>query len=224
MPDTRPFALAIAAIGGLLTFPSQSVLAQDLDDFRHSQEQRTPPFIRAFELDRDATGAIASFQPGGATDTDDNPFFQNLGTNGRTCFTCHQPQTGWTISAASARARFAATGGADPLFRPVDGAVCPTADVSSIASERQAYSLLLAKGLIRIGLAMPAPSVLQFKVASVQDPYNCNTDPAVGLTSPTTGTVSVYRRPLPTTNLGFLSTIMWDGRQPSLAAQSVDAT
>jgi len=45
-----------------------------------------------------------------------------------------------------------------------------------------------------------------------------------GLTSPTTGIVSIYRRPLPATNLGFLSTIMWDGREPSLAQQAVHAT
>jgi hypothetical protein len=36
--------------------------------------------------------------------------------------------------------------------------------------------------------------------------------------------VSVYRRPLPAANLGFLSTIMWDGREPSLFSQAVDAT
>jgi cytochrome c peroxidase len=29
---------------------------------------------------------------------------------------------------------------------------------------------------------------------------------------------------LPSTNLGFLSTIMWDGREPSLASQAIDAT
>jgi hypothetical protein len=34
----------------------------------------------------------------------------------------------------------------------------------------------------------------------------------------------VYRRPLPSTNLGFLTAIMWDGREPSLESQSVDAT
>ena len=44
------------------------------------------------------------------------------------------------------------------------------------------------------------------------------------LTSPTTGILSMYRRPLPATNLGFLTAIMWDGREPSLASQSVDAT
>jgi len=45
-----------------------------------------------------------------------------------------------------------------------------------------------------------------------------------GLTSPTTGIVSIYRRPLPSTNLGFLSTIMWDGREPNLASQARNAT
>jgi hypothetical protein len=34
----------------------------------------------------------------------------------------------------------------------------------------------------------------------------------------------VYRRPLPATNLGFLTTIMADGREPSLPSQAVDAT
>lgn len=230
MIDARPLALATATIGALLALPPQFAIARDLDDFRQAadefrqtQAQRTPPEIPAFELDRDATGLIATFQPGGAAETENNPFFQSLGTNGRTCFTCHQPQTGWTISAASVQARFAANSN-DPLFQPVDGATCATADVSSMANEREAYSLLLQKALIRIALPMPSPSVLQFKIVSVEDPYDCNMNPAVGLTSPTTGTVSVYRRPLPTTNLGFLSTIMWDGREPSLAQQSADAT
>jgi hypothetical protein len=34
----------------------------------------------------------------------------------------------------------------------------------------------------------------------------------------------MYRRPLPSTNLNFLSTIMWDGREPSLEHQAIDAT
>src|SRR5215813_11873062 len=102
--------------------------------------------IPQFSADPDPSGQIATFQPE-ATEGN-NAFFQNLGTNGRTCFTCHQPQTGWTISAASAQARFAASAGADPLFRRVDGATCPTADVSNPVAERQAYKLLIEKGLI----------------------------------------------------------------------------
>jgi cytochrome c peroxidase len=65
-----------------------------------------------------------TFQPGGATVTPQNPVFSNLGTNGRTCFSCHQPQDGWTVSAASVQARFYASFGTDPIFRLVDGATC----------------------------------------------------------------------------------------------------
>ena len=184
--------------------------------------QQTPPVIPKFEMDNDAAGGIASFQPGGATFPANNAFFQDLGTNGRTCFTCHQPQNGWSVSAASVAARFADSKGTDPLFRLVDGATCPTADVSTLQAKRQAYALLINKGLIRIGL--PMPSGAQFEVTSVDDPYSCNTKPVTGLTSPTAGIVSVYRRPLPSTNLGFLSTIMWDGREPDLTSQARDAT
>jgi cytochrome c peroxidase len=81
---------------------------------------------------------------------------------------------------------------------------------------------VLSRGLIRIGL--PMQSSMQFQILSVDDPYGCNTNPTTGLTGPQSGTVSFYRRPLPSTNLGFLSTIMWDGREPSLFSQAVDAT
>src|SRR5882757_5363722 len=185
-------------------------------------EQPTPPVIPKFDIGFDPSGLIATVQPGGPTVTLQNAFFANLGTNGRTCFSCHQPQNGWGVSAASVQARFYASFGTDPIFRLVDGATCPTDDVSSFGAKHEAYGLLLSKGLIRIELAVPATA--QFRIASVDDPYNCNPNPVTGLTSPTTGIVSVYRRPLPATNLGFLSTIMWDGREPSLQQQAIDAT
>ncbi|MGI8567939.1 MAG: hypothetical protein ACR2KT_02050 [Methylocella sp.] len=188
--------------------------------------QPTPPVIPRFEVDGDASGRIATFQPGGPTFTALNPFFQNLGTNGRTCFTCHQPQEGWTVSAAGVHARFKASGGTDPIFRLVDGATCPSDDVSTLKAKRETYKLLIEKGLIRVGIPLPAPEILQFKVVlkKVVDPYNCTTNPKTGLTSPTTGIMSMYRRVLPSTNLGFLSTIMWDGREPTLENQAIDAT
>ncbi len=186
--------------------------------------QPTPPIIPKFELDADPSGVVGTFQPGVATITSNNAFFQNLGTNNRTCLTCHQPATGWSVSAASVKARFAVSRGNDPIFRLVDGATCPTDDVSTPAAKLKAYKLLLEKGLIRIGLPLPASSVLQFAVTDVADPYNCTTNPATGLTGPTTGILSMYRRPLPSTNLGFLSAVMWDGREPSLASQATDAT
>src|SRR5215813_5427220 len=57
--------------------------------------QTTPAVIPQMEIDPDPSGAIASFQANGPTITANSAFFQNLGTNGRTCFTCHQPQDGW---------------------------------------------------------------------------------------------------------------------------------
>jgi hypothetical protein len=184
--------------------------------------QPTPPVIPELEIDPDSSGVIATFQPNGPTLTAKNAFFQNLGANGRTCFTCHQPEDAWSISAQHTRERFDANFN-DPLFRLFDGATCPSDDVSTSAAKRNAYGLLLAKGLIRIGLPIPSAG-LEFQITDVNDPYGCNTNPTTGLTGSTTGTVSIYRRPLPAANLGFLSTIMWDGREPSLFSQAVDAT
>jgi hypothetical protein len=184
--------------------------------------QTAPPVIPPFEVNPDPAGAVATFQPGGATFTFNSAFFQNLGTNGRTCFSCHQPQSGWTVSAAGVAARFAQSGGTDPIFRLVDGATCPSDDVSTPAAKQRAYSLLINKGLIRIGL--PLLPGIEFEVTSVVDPYNCNNSSVTGITNPTNPIVSIYRRPLPATNLKFLSTIMWDGREPTLQSQASHAT
>src|SRR5260370_15602963 len=78
--------------------------------------QPTPPIISKLEIDDDPGGRIGTFQPGVATITANNAFFQNLGTNGRTCFTCHHPQTGCTVSAAAVRPRFADTPPPHPTF------------------------------------------------------------------------------------------------------------
>ena len=235
MPSVMPspWAALLCFIGGVST----SAVAQDgaydpanyawqAGAIRHAQrmraffdsdrgQQNTPPVISKFEIDFDPSGLIATTQPGGPTQTSQNAFFANLGTNGRTCFSCHEPQNGWSVSAASVQARFYTSYGNDPIFRLVDGATCPNADVSSIDAKRQAYSLLLHKGLIRIGLPVPATIPgstvpTEYRIVSVTDPYGCNTNPTTGLTSfgpanPTAGIVSVYRRPLPSTNLGFLT-------------------
>ena len=68
--------------------------------------QHTPRMIDRFSVDLDPKGAIASFQPNGATVTSNNAFFKDMGTNGRTCFTCHQPQNGWGVSANDVAERF----------------------------------------------------------------------------------------------------------------------
>jgi cytochrome c peroxidase len=168
----------------------------------------------------DATGQVTTLTTAGSFDTS-NPFFQPLGTNGRTCATCHQAAQAWTLTPAEVRQRFNTSKGQDPLFTNNDGANCDGANVSTLSARRNSFSLLLSKGLIRIGLTVPSNA--EFKIAEVDDPYGCG--------APLTG-ASMYRRPLPTTNLGFLSTVMWDGRETvpgqaitdDLATQARDAT
>jgi cytochrome c peroxidase len=159
----------------------------------------------------DSTGAATTV---GRIDLS-NPFFQSLGTNGRSCVTCHVPTDGWTIAAAAVQLRFLLTQGLDPIFRTNDGSNCDhDVQTSTVSQRRDAYSLLISRGLIRI--ALPVPANAEFDVVSVTNPYGCNE------LSP----VSVYRRPLPTTNLRFLSTIMWDGREstPPTTAKITFAT
>src|SRR4030095_4313781 len=102
-----------------------------------------------------ASGQLRSFITRGALDLD-NPFFQDLGTNGRRCLTCHQPGEAWTITPEGVRARFELTDGADPIFRNNDGSNCEGAVPGTRAEQESAYSLLLERGLIRIGLKYPA--------------------------------------------------------------------
>ncbi len=189
-------------------------------------------FIPNGTLLRNPNGASETFSTvaGGIDET--GPFFQNMGTNGRTCASCHQPSEGMSISAAGVQERFAITRGQDPIFRTVDGSNCNhSVDVSTVPGMLSAYSLLLNRGLIRVGITVPANA--DYQVERVDNQYGCNESDII----------SMYRRPLPTTNLRFLSAVMFDGREsgptptskilpgnyPSslmgdLAHQSLDAT
>src|SRR5712691_5122662 len=110
----------------------------------YSQAQRVGNLF-PFE---DPSGTVATLSTTGSLDAG-NPFFQSLGTNGRSCGSCH------------------------------------------LASD-----------------ALPVPANAQFTVAAVHDPYGCALVVDQGI-----ATASMYRRPLPTTNLSFLSAVMFDGRE-----------
>ncbi len=158
---------------------------------------------------RNPTGLSATFSTAGKVDLR-GPFFQSLGTNGRACVSCHQPNDGWTVTPDKIQARFEATGGTDPIFSTNDGSNSPYADVSTVESRRAAYSMLLTKGLIRVGIGIPANA--EFELVAVDDPY--------GYASATE--LSLFRRPLPSTNLKFLTTVMWDGRETFMDPASLD--
>src|ERR1043166_1370755 len=172
---------------------------------RHSTEHNhLPNNVPVFN----ASGVSTTVSSHGFIDLN-NEFFQDLGSNGRRCVSCHVPTVGWTITPHHLQTVVNATDGGkfedglglSAVFRTVDGSNSPNADVSTLAKRRQAYSQLLTKGLIRIGLPIPANA--EFELIAVDDPYHFATarEP------------SLSRRPPPTTNLRLLSTVMFDGRE-----------
>jgi cytochrome c peroxidase len=163
-------------------------------------EQKIVANLAAFP---DPAGVLRTYNLNGDIDLTGS-FFQSLGTNGRSCGSCHQPSDAMSVSAAHVQARFDASGGLDPIFRTNDGSNCDhDVDVSTLAGRSAAYSLLRTRGLIRIALEVPPNR--DFDVMRVQNPYGCNE----------TQVISMYRRPLPASNLRFLTTVMSDGRESS---------
>lgn len=162
-----------------------------------------------------ATGIATTISSTGSIDFG-NAFFQDLGKNGRRCVTCHLPTAGWGITPSQVQEIFALTqGGArddgfglGAIFRTNDGSNSPEADVSTLSKRKSAYSMLLTKGLIRVGIGIPANA--EFELVAVDDPYG----------HASAADLSLFRRPLPTANLKFLSAVMWDGRE-TFAGQSI---
>ncbi len=138
------------------------------------------------------------------TDPTTNPFFRNLGANGRTCNSCHKLEDGMGISAARIQAIFNASNGLDPIFRINDGSNAPTGPysvTSSVTSRRQSFSMLLNKGLIRVGIGVPANA--NFTLIQTLDPFYFAS----------AAELSLFRRPLPSVNVKANVLAMWDGRE-----------
>jgi cytochrome c peroxidase len=165
------------------------------------------------------SGKVATYSNQGLINLD-NDFFDDFGTNGRDCGTCHAVSQAWSISAADVQKRFDASGGFDPIFRLVDGANSPNANVATLAARRNAYSMLRTRGVIRVGL--PVSPSAEFELIGVSDPY--------GFAS--ASQLSLFRRPLTSANLvgGPGTFVMWDGRETqadfraALSTQANNAT
>lgn len=192
-PRPRPGPTRAAWIVGSLTTVTVAVagVAATIAD--------VPP-MRNPAVFENTSGKMQTFTTEGRFDPG-NPFFTSLGTNGRACVTCHEPADAWSVSVASLRKRFRESRGLDPVFRPNDGAISPNADVSTFAARKDAYRMLLDHGVFRIGIGIPANA--EFELAAADDPYGF-----AGASE-----LSLFRRPLPATNLRFLSAVMWDGRE-----------
>lgn len=209
-------------------------------------------FLPFSQADANLTGMGGTLNAEMLTFASTNPFFQALGTNGRTCATCHQPENSMSISVSTVQQRYIASHGEDPLFAPIDGANCPDAVKSShfypLEHPDNPHSMLLKHALIRVGLAWPPAGVTpEFSITEVRDPTKCELSPSYGIYSKNP-TVSVYRRSLMAANLKYVTTvgagvtppgvtlaidpytgqpesgnIMFDGREPTLQHQAMDA-
>jgi hypothetical protein len=147
------------------------------------------------------------------------------GSNGRSCATCHVEKDGWGLAVTTAQSAANASAFGDPLFRNVDAN--QWVDDDGRQDPHGAYKWLLERGLIRVNLPPPDDSA-EFTLSSV----GFQTSDWVNKR----GQVAVFRRPLPTTNLKFDRTFMWDGRETvvspdyeaqlsaSLRQQAFDAT
>ncbi|MBS0298651.1 MAG: hypothetical protein JSR32_01750 [Proteobacteria bacterium] len=195
----------ISALFFMLAAPAFAKDDHDDDRDRGHNTNRLPNMFSS----ENSHGKDATYSTAGFIDLN-NPFFKSIGTNGRSCASCHAPEQGWTITPKAVKKIFNKTQGLDPLFRLVDGANSPLADVTTIDKRRAAYSMLLNKANIRVGIGIPSGA--EFELIEADDPY--------GFASETE--LSLFRRPMPTTNLKFLSTVMWDGRETTLKPGSGD--
>lgn len=125
-----------------------------------------------------------------------NPFFDtSLSTNGRSCESCHNGATGWTLSPTSAALEFLLTAGKGPLFRLHDAGSRPDADLTTLGDRVEAFKdTLVKKGLIRFTRTHPVNA--EFTILAVDDPSGWSTPQ----------TFSNFRRPTPTVNATHEST------------------
>jgi hypothetical protein len=183
---------ALVAASGCMAVPD----AADGSDPAAAADQLPKP-VRPLE---NSLGVLQTAFTGGGVLNVNGPFFmpQKGSKNDRACVTCHVPELGWTITAKHAQDLFKEKP-KHPLFSSNDGADMPDAAVGD--ASRHKY--ILERGLIRVGL----------KLSDIKTPveFDITADPAEAFKDG--NEVSVYRRPLPSTNLDFLTTIMWDGRE-----------
>src|SRR3954451_8330000 len=202
MVKTHHNVTATRLLGGLLALPLLALGCADIED---ADVEGSEAAVSG-DAFANANGAARVVTVNGATIDENNAFFKSLGTNGRACVTCHQPSAAMTITPPQVQAVFNATQGLDPLFRLNDGANGPNAQVATVDQRRAAYSLVLSKGLIRIGLPLPANR--DFDVKVVLNPYvSMGATPPQNTTIAPTATpeLSFYRRPLLSANTRFIA-------------------
>jgi cytochrome c peroxidase len=161
-----------------------------------------------------AAGVAETLHTSGTIDRT-NGFFQTIGTNARTCETCHAAAGGWTLSAQSAAFQFLTSQGQAPLFMLQDAGSRPDADISTLAARRTTFDTTTHKGLIRFTRNLTTiPATAEYTVVSVVDPSGFS-----DLTK-----VLSFRRPTPTANESKASSTGWTGGPLDVATAVLNTT
>jgi cytochrome c peroxidase len=165
----------------------------------------------ALEPTVNLSGFAESLHTSGSIDRT-NPFFQTLGTNPRTCETCHSPTTAWGTNSISNTLQFLISGGTGPLFNLVDSGNSPNADISTFPARVATFGdTVLKRGLTRFNRTINPTA--EFSLIAVSDPYGFST----------TTTFSGFRRPTPTANESKASSILWTSSPPGNDSSAVNA-
>ena len=127
--------------GGLLLAIGGCGIAGDVDE--QVTEERS-----ALAADGNDYGVAETFHTSGTIDFT-NPFFQPLGTNPRTCGTCHSPDQGWTMTAEANKKLFKDTDGLAPLFNLVDEGTRPDSDISTKKLRKEVFETTINLAVTR---------------------------------------------------------------------------
>jgi cytochrome c peroxidase len=158
----------------------------------------------ALEESLNLAGIASSVHLSGTIDRT-NPFFQALGTNPRTCETCHSAQQGWTINSLNTAIGFITTLGTGPLFNLVDEGKRPDADISTFPARVATFvPTTVNRALTRFTRTPPSVPGTDFTVVAVSDPS--------GFSTPTS--FLNFRRPTPTANESKVASILWTAVPP----------
>ena len=120
-----------------------------------------------------SAGVGDTFHTSGTIDRT-NPFFESMGTNGRTCETCHDARSAWTTSAEVMSELFESTAGTHPLFVSLhDSGIRPDAPTGTLNEKRDAFKTLLKFGVHRFTRTNHVGN--DYDVIAVDDPWGWST-------------------------------------------------
>jgi len=182
--------LVLAAVTGCVDSPTLGdVESRSSVEFELNPDEQAPAGNRF--------GVAATYSSAGAIDFGNAFFRTDLGTNGRSCASCHDPRAGWTVSSDLAEQLFDESNGLDPLFRLHDAGTRPDAPIATSSERKQSFKPVTKYARIRFGQSIPAAG--QYEVIAIDDPTGFGT----------TAAHTRFRRPNPTSNAKFVSSLTW---------------